>query len=92
MRSSPSVEMTSSTSPVVWYSGVACMTHTFATFGVRQLPASRLGAKGGRVVAKEMKVALELRPCTLGPPSGAEGASWAWIAAASLASAVRVMR
>ncbi len=34
--------MTSSTSPVVWYTGGACITLTFATFNSAQPPVSPL--------------------------------------------------
>ena len=61
MRSSPGAEMTSSTSPVVWYSGGACITLTFATFNPAQPPVSPLW----NVDRSEMK----FTPKRAGPPS-----------------------
>ena len=61
MRSRPGSEMTSSTSPVVWYSGGACMTLTFATFNAAHPPVSPLW----NVERSEMK----LTPKRAGPLS-----------------------
>src|SRR5687768_16769588 len=61
MRSRPGSEMTSSTSPVVWYSGGACMTLTFATFKPAHPPVSPLW----NVERSEMK----LTPKRAGPLS-----------------------
>ena len=52
MRSSPGAEITSSTSPVVWYSGGACITLTFATLKSR--PAAGFAALERRSLGNEV--------------------------------------